>query len=124
MKIKILRSDNGGEYNSKEFNQYCKQHGIKRQFSAPYTPQQNGVAERMNRTLREKARSMIRAKKLANSFWGEAVRTVAYLTNRSSTKAVRNITPEESWSGIKPTVAHLKIFYSTTYMHVQKEKRH
>lgn len=51
LKIKILRSNNGGEYNSKEFNQYCKQHGIKRQFSTPYTPQQNRVAERMNRTL-------------------------------------------------------------------------
>ena len=78
----------------------------------------------MNRTLQEKARSMIKAKKLANNFWGEAVRTVAYLTSRSATKAVRNITLEEAWSRIKPTIAHLKIFGSTAHMHVPKEKRH
>eukprot|EP01018_Ginkgo_biloba_P016825 Gb_38799 [translate_table: standard] len=59
LKLKVLRSDNGGEYTSKEFNQYYKDRGIQRQITAPYTPQQNGMAERMNRTLVEKAKTMM-----------------------------------------------------------------
>ena len=123
MKIKVLRSDNGGEYNSKEFNQFCKKHGIKRQFSTPHTPQQNGVVDQMNKSLQEKARAMMKAKNLSTGFQGETVKTTTYLTNKSSTKAVWNKTPKEAWVSIKPTVNHLQIFKCTTYMHVPKEKR-
>jgi len=66
---------------------------------------------------------MIRAKNLSTRFWGEVVKTIAYLTNKSSTRAMWNITPEEAWIGIKPTMNHLRIFECTTHMHVPKEKR-
>jgi transposase InsO family protein len=66
--IKILRSDQGGEYKSGDFNKYCKDNGIVQQFTVPHTPQQNGVAERKNRTLVECARSMMKGKNLSNAF--------------------------------------------------------
>ncbi|GJT52998.1 retrovirus-related pol polyprotein from transposon TNT 1-94 [Tanacetum coccineum] len=74
-KIKCLRTDNRGEYIGDEFNLFCKQEGIKRQFTTAYTPQQNGVAERMNRTLLERARAMLATASLGKSFWAEAVNT-------------------------------------------------
>ena len=74
-KIKVLRIDNGGEFCSKEFEEFCKKCGIARQKTTPYTPQQNGVAERMNRTLMEKARSMLSGAGLEQKFWAEAVAT-------------------------------------------------
>ena len=66
--IQTLRSDNGGEYTSKAFNEFCRNHGIQRQFSTPYTPQQNGVAERKNRTLVESARCMLQHAGLSSVF--------------------------------------------------------
>ena len=72
-KVKVLRSDNGGEYVSKAFEEYLKAHGIEHHTSAPYTPQQNGVAERANRTIVEMARAMIHAKGIKLELWGEAV---------------------------------------------------
>jgi len=121
--IKTLISDNGGEFKSNDFMNFCKYHGIKRQFTTPYTPQQNGVAERKNRTIVEMARSMLQGSKLGNQFWEDVVHTSIYLLNRSPTKVVRNVTPEELWSGRKPRIGHLKIFGSTCYMHIPKEKR-
>jgi transposase InsO family protein len=78
-KIKCLRTDNGGEYTSDEFDNFCQHEGIKRQFTTAYTPQQNGVAERMNRTLLEKTRAMLKAAGLGKSFWAEAVNTACYV---------------------------------------------
>ena len=66
MKIKCLRSDNGGEFTSNEFNEFCEGHGIKRQFSAMKTPQHNGVVERKNRTVQEAARTMFNEAKLSD----------------------------------------------------------
>eukprot|EP01018_Ginkgo_biloba_P013593 Gb_33655 [translate_table: standard] len=71
LKLKVLRSDNGGECTSKEFNQYCKDRGIQRQLTVAYTPQQNGVAERMNRTLVEKAKTMMIGINVSDYLWGE-----------------------------------------------------
>ena len=73
MKIKCLRLDNGGKFTSNEFNEFCEDHGIKRQFSAAKTPQQNGVVERKNRIVQEAARTMLNEEKLSDSFWREAV---------------------------------------------------
>lgn len=67
--IKILRSHNGNKFTSREFNQFCKYHGIKRQLTFPYTPRQNGVTERMNKTLANKAKAMMHAKSLPLSYW-------------------------------------------------------
>ena len=88
-----LRSDNGGEYTSHEFTNYCKERGISHEFTNPYTPEQNGVSERLNRTLIESARSMMYHAKLPLKFWAEAASTAAYLCNRSPTIAVNGMTP-------------------------------
>ena len=78
-KIKCLRTNDKGEYISEEFDNFCQQEGIKRQVTVAYTPQQNGVAERMNRTLLEKTKAMLKTVDLAKSFWVEAVNTTCYV---------------------------------------------
>lgn len=87
-RISRLRCDNGGEYKSREFNRFCSQSGIAIEFTVPYSSEQNGVAERMNRTLMEKARTMIHDSGLPKSIWNEAVLYAAYSTNRSPTRAI------------------------------------
>ena len=84
-KVKKLRSDNGGEYTSNEFILFCKEHGILKDDTVPYSPQQNGVEERANRTLFETVRSMLHHANLPSKFWAEAVSTAVYLRNRSPT---------------------------------------
>ena len=123
MEIQKLHSDNGGEYTSKAFKQFCEQHGIERQFLTPYTPQQNGVAERKNWTLFESARCMLQHKQLSNAWWAEAISTATYVLNQAPTSAVEGKTPEEVWSGIKPSVQHLRVFGCDAYVHVPDEKR-
>ena len=81
LKVKCLRSDNGGEYIDGGFNEYCTAQGIRMEKTIPRTPQQNGVAERMNRTLNERARSMRLHVGLPKNFWVDAVSTEAYLIN-------------------------------------------
>ena len=81
--VKELRSDRGGEFLSAEFCEYCTEQGIKRQLTTAYTPQQNGVIERRNRTVVEMARCMFKAQGLADPFWAEAVNTTVYILNRS-----------------------------------------
>lgn len=97
--------------------------GIKRQLTASYTPQQNGVAERKNRTIVEMAKSFLKGKGLPNMFWAEAVATAVYLFNRSPTKAVKKRIPYKAWSGRKAEVSHFRIFGSIAYVHIPSEKR-
>ena len=82
-RVKKLRTDNGGEYTSTEFESYLKKEGIEHQYTIPKTPEQNGVSERMNRTLVETVRSMLADSRLLHRFWAEALSTAAYLINRS-----------------------------------------
>ncbi|KAM1503465.1 hypothetical protein ACFX15_027859 [Malus domestica] len=123
-KIKYLRSDRGGEFLSSEFSNYCNVSGIQRQLTMSYTPQQNGVSERKNRTVVEMAKSMLHEKGMSYQFWAEAVHTAVYLLNRCPTKALDKRTPFESYSGRKPGIAHLKIFGSVCYVHVPMNLRH
>eukprot|EP00253_Pinus_taeda_P035070 PITA_35070 len=122
-KIKILCSDQGGEYRLNEFMNFCKQHGIIQQFTVPHTPQQNGVAERKNRTLVECARSMLQGKGISNGLWVEAINTDVYLKNRSPTKCLGFKTLFEALFGLKPAVDHLRIFGSKAFAHVPKPDR-
>ncbi|GJR91241.1 retrovirus-related pol polyprotein from transposon TNT 1-94 [Tanacetum coccineum] len=115
-KIKCLRTDNGGEYTGDEFDTFCRQEGIKRQFTTAYTPQQNGVAERMNRTLLERARAMLATASLGKSFWAEAVNTACYVINRSPSTAVELKTPMEMWTGKPVNYSDLHIFGSPVYV--------
>ena len=92
-KIKALRFDNGGEYISKEFHELCSEKGISRQITSPYSPQQNGVAEQMNRSILESTRSMLYEANLSQNFWTEAVGTAVYLRYKSPSKFLKNVTP-------------------------------
>ncbi|CAN0856784.1 Retrovirus-related Pol polyprotein from transposon TNT 1-94 [Linum grandiflorum] len=123
-KIKVLRSDRGTEYTSNKFEKFCADAGIEQQTTVRYTPQQNGVSERKNRTVMEMARCMLAEKNLPKSFWAEAVNTAVYLLNRLPTRALKDQIPIEAWSGHKPTVKHLKVFGSMCYTHVPDQKRH
>jgi transposase InsO family protein len=94
--IKILRTDGGGEYTSKEFEAFFLSQGIVDEVTASHTPHHNGLAERMNKTLLDMARSMIKQKSLPHKFWGEAVTTAAYILNKCPTNKLK-IVPEEAW---------------------------
>jgi hypothetical protein len=121
--IKILRSDNGGEYTSKEFVRFCRDVGIKRELTTPYNPQQNDVAERKNRTIMEAVKTMIHDQYLPMCLWTEAAMAVVYVQNRLSHSALGFKTPEEMFTGKKPEVSHLKIFGCPVFTHIPKEKR-
>ena len=103
--LKVLRSDNGGEF--------------ARQTLTPYTPQQNGVAERANRTIVEIARSMLHAQNIGFELWAEAVSYAVYIHNRCPTMA----DPRKHGPGAKPCIVHLKVFGCYAYAHVPEEKR-
>ncbi|KAE8703105.1 hypothetical protein F3Y22_tig00110474pilonHSYRG00127 [Hibiscus syriacus] len=122
-KIKRLRTDNGGEYKSDPFFDVCHEYGIVRHFTVRNTPQQNGVAERMNQTLLEKVRCMLSNAGLGKAFWAEAVTYASHLINRLPSSAIGGKTPLEVWSG-KPATDYdsLHIFGSIAYYHVKESK--
>ena len=120
-KLKTLSSDCGGEYVSREFEEFLEEKGILHQKSVPYCPEQNGVAERMGCTLVEKARAMLKGAGVSNEFWAEAVANATYVRNRSPTSSLEN-TPFEAWWNKKP-VKHLRIFGCKAYSHVPKKFR-
>ena len=122
-KIKVFRIDNGGWFCSNEFEEFGKKCGIAQQKTNPYTPEQNGVAERMNKMLMERARSMLSGVELGQEFWAKAVETTCYLVNRSPSSALKDKTPQEVWTGKKPALSHLRVFGCDAYVHVPKEKR-
>ncbi|KAE8696959.1 hypothetical protein F3Y22_tig00110637pilonHSYRG00407 [Hibiscus syriacus] len=111
-KIKCFRTYNGGEYTSEEFDDFCRKEGIKRQFTVANTPQKNGVVERMNRTLLERTRAMLRDAGLEKSFWEEAVNTACYLVNRAPSTAKELKTPMEMWTGKPADYSNLHVFGS------------
>ena len=122
VKLKTLRSDWGGEFTSTDFSNYCTSNGIKRQLTLPYSPQQNGVVERKNRTVMSMVRVMLKEKNLPRELRGEAVSTTVYIINRSLTKSVQGQTPHEKWTGRRPSVDHMRTFGSI--VHVKDTKGH
>nr|GEY70691.1 putative reverse transcriptase domain-containing protein [Tanacetum cinerariifolium] len=110
LKVKIIRCDNGGEFRNKEMNDFCSQKGIKREFSNARTPQQNGVAERRNRTLIEAARTMLADAKLPVTFWAEVVNIACYVQNRVLVNKSQYKTPYELFNGRTPAIGFLKPF--------------
>ncbi|RVW83244.1 Retrovirus-related Pol polyprotein from transposon TNT 1-94 [Vitis vinifera] len=123
LKVKCLRSDNGGEYIDGGFSEYCAAQGIRMEKTIPGTPQQNGVAERMNRTLNERARSMRLHAGLPKTFWADAVSTAAYLINRGPSVPMEFRLPEEVWSGKEVKFSHLKVFGCVSYVHIDSDAR-
>nr|GAT54265.1 polyprotein [Mycena chlorophos] len=102
IELKILHSDNGGEFKSHVFDKYLAERGIARRLTVHDTPEHNGVAERLNRTLLEKVRAMLHGSGLPKNLWGEALKHAVWLKNRTSTKAIDGKTPFEAFTGKKP----------------------
>ena len=106
-KIKTLRTDQGREYLSEQFKDLCDEKGISRQLTIPGTSQQNGVAERKNRTLLDMFRSMMAQANLLISYWGDALLTATYVLNRVPSKTIAS-TPYELWNNRKPDLSNLR----------------
>jgi hypothetical protein len=108
-KLRVLRTDNGGEFTTAEFASCCADEGVQRHYT-PYSPQQNGVVERRNQTVVWMTRALLKQRGMHVVFWREAVVTAVYILNRSPTKALNGRTLYEAWHGCKPTVSHLRVF--------------
>ena len=105
-----IRSDNGSEFKNYTLNDFLSEEGIRHQYSAAYTPQQNGVAERKNRTLMDMARTMLAEYKSPYNFWAEAISTACHSANRLYLRKGLNKTPYEILTGNKPNISYFKVF--------------
>nr|GEX89514.1 retrovirus-related Pol polyprotein from transposon TNT 1-94 [Tanacetum cinerariifolium] len=110
LKVKVIRSDNGTEFKNNNLNQFCGMKGIKREFSVPKTPQQNGIAKRKNRTLIEAARTMLADSLLPIPFWAEAVNTTCYVQNRVLVTKPHNKTLYELLHCRTPSISFMRPF--------------
>ena len=122
LNILALRTDNGGEYTSHEFEAYLKLKGIRHELTVPYSPQQNGVAERLNRTLQETALSQIVHANLPKCFWADSIATACYVRNRLPAVPL-NVSPYEKWYGKPPNVKHVRVFGCIAYALIPDVKR-
>ncbi|UYV80563.1 hypothetical protein LAZ67_19000691 [Cordylochernes scorpioides] len=120
--IQTIRTDNGREYVNRQVEDFLNQSGIKHQLTVPYSPAQNGVAERKNRSLMEMTRCMLFDSGLPQSLWAEAVTTANYLHNRIPSKATDK-TPFKLWTNRKPSLKHLKRFGCKAFAYIPKIKR-
>jgi transposase InsO family protein len=109
-KVKKIRSDNDTEFKNTQVEDFLHEEGIKYEFLAPYTPQQNGVAKRKNRTLIEMARTMLDEYKTSDRFWTEAINTVCHTTNYLYLHKFLNKTSFELLTGNKPNVSYFRVF--------------
>ena len=121
--VKALWSDNGGEYISNEFKEFCRKEGIQRELIVPHNPQKNGVAKRNNRTIVGVARVMLHDQDLLMHLWAKACNTMVYVKNHCPYRVLGMSTPEEAFSGKKLDISHLKIFGSPVYIHVTKDAK-
>lgn len=122
-KIKVFRSDRGGEYMSREFQTLLETEGIIHNRTTPSTPEQNGKAERINRTLVEAAKSMLHAAGLSDGFWEEAVKTAVHVRNRAPHRGLGWRTPVEVLTGKKPDVSYFRVFGCLVYRLVLRDNR-
>ncbi|GLC41061.1 hypothetical protein PLESTB_000947700 [Pleodorina starrii] len=116
-KLLTIRTDNGGEFT--RLKKWCAGRGATHEKSAPYTPQQNGKAERLNRTLLDKLRAMLAESKVPKMWWHEALKTACHVRNRSPVSG-KSKTPLELFTGKVPDVSRLRVFGCVAYVHVRK----
>lgn len=124
--IKTLLSDNGGEFNNADVKKILMENGINQKLTAPYTPQQNGGAERENRTIVEMARTFKYSNPDAafpEAMWAEFVKSAIYILNRTGKSSIPQVSPFELWCGKKPRIRHLRIIGSSCYVHLPSQKR-
>ena len=117
LSVRAIRSDHGTEFENAKMLTFCRERGITHNFSAPYTPQQNGVVERKNRTLQDMSRTMLLSSGLAPTYWAEAVNTAFYIINRSMLLPILDKTPYELIKGIPPNISHLRTFGCKCFVH-------
>jgi hypothetical protein len=115
-RLKAVRSDRGGEFMSRDFKEFCDEHGIKREYTIPRTPQQNGVVERKNRTVQEMARSMMNEKNIGQTYWVEAIHTIVHVLNKAHLRPQSDKTPYELWFGRPASIKHFRVFGSKCYI--------
>ena len=121
--VQSIRSDRGGEFANKASDQYLAAHSIRREYTTPYTPEQNSVAERENRTVMEGVRSCLHHARINLRFWAEAVQYLVYTLNRTGTRILSDYTPFEAYFGVPPSVSHLHPFGCPTYVHIPAPSR-
>jgi transposase InsO family protein len=121
-KLQSVRTDRGSEYRNSTLDSYFKGKGVVHQTTAPYTPEQNGAAERLNRTLMERVRAMLQESQQPKELWAEAVVTACYIRNRSPVGEEAK-TPWELFYGAKPDVSGMRVFGAPAYVHVPKQLR-
>jgi transposase InsO family protein len=121
-KLKCIRTDNGGEYIG-PFDAYCREQGIRHQKTPPKTPQLNGLAERMNRTLVERVRCLLSHAGLPPSFWGEALNTAVHVINLTPCVPLHFDVPNRVWSGKDVSYSHLRVFGCKAFVHIPKDER-
>jgi transposase InsO family protein len=119
--IKTIRTDNGSEFKNYAMEDFVSEEGLKHEFSAPYTPQQNGVVERKNRKIIEMGRTMLDEYKSPHNFWREAIATVVHVSNRLFILPVYNKTPYELLTGNKPNV-FFRVFGCKCLVNNKKER--
>jgi hypothetical protein len=123
LRIKKIRSDNGMEFKNSQIEGFLEEEGIKHEFSSPYTPQQNGVMERKNRTLLNMARTMLDEYKTLDQFWAEAVNTACYAINRLYLHRILKKTSYELLTGKKPNVSYFRVFGSKCFILVKRGRK-
>ena len=114
--ISYIRSDHGREFENVEFEIFCDGHGIEHNFSAPRTPQQNGIVEWKNRIFQEMARTMFHENNLPTYFWAEAINISCYILNRVLIRPSLDKTPYELWKNKKPNISYFKVFESKCFI--------
>ena len=121
--VRSLCSDGGGEYMSEKFLTYVCEAGIVKKPTPPYTPAQNGIAERANRTIMEAARCMLTDAHLGNEFWGYAVLAATHILNQMPSREHKGRSPIEVWTGAKPSITHFRVFGCLAHILVLAETR-
>ena len=121
-KVQKIRSDNGGEYSSHVLAEFLSERGIEHNFTVPYKPQQNGRAERLNRTLQDKARCLLIQSKLPHQFWGEAILTATFIYNRLPCSA-HGDAPAALWNGVTPDLKLTRVFGCSVHVVIPRARR-
>lgn len=122
-RISHFRCDNGGEYSSNRLIEYSKKQGIQLDYTVARNPEQNGVSERLNQSILNMARCLLKQFDVSKDLWGEAVRTAVYTINRLPSSALNSRVPADLWLGRNVSIENMKVFGSMAYTHVPKEDR-
>jgi transposase InsO family protein len=116
IKLKAIHSDRGGEFMSRDFKEFCDRHGIKREYTIPSTPKQNGVIERKNISVQQMAMDMMNERDISQTFWVEAIHTSFNILNKAHLRPNIDKTRHEFWFGQPTSIKHFKVFGSKCYI--------